>query len=131
MEMSGYEVCIFPIDGNLEKQFSCSTFIVMLSLEFSTPTKNWNFMSIANIYLNRHWPNRLCLVNAKSLTTKRLLAYYKKYQQMRHKYSHDTYAYTQRDIEYNREFGTNVSKQINDYLDEIRMILSKRENQLI
>lgn len=83
---------------------------------------------LQKIYLNRHWPNRLCLPEAKKLPTKRLLTYYRKYQFMRDKFQHGSYTYHSTDHAYNSEFGTDVAKQINDYLDEIKSILSEREN---
>lgn len=82
------------------------------------------------IYLNRHWKNRLCLVEAEKLSTPRLLAYYRKHIGKRDWFKD---SYPEKYVQENdhigdSEFGTNPNKQFNEYLDSIKAILDKRED---
>jgi hypothetical protein len=82
---------------------------------------------IQKIYLNRHWLNRLPLIEAEKLSTKRLLTYYKKHLHKRYLFLNH-YDYQEKDEEYNSYFGTTPNEQFNKYLDSIKAILDKREN---
>ena len=82
------------------------------------------------IYLNRHWKNRLCLVEAEKLSTPRLLTYYRKHIGKRDwfKDSYPEKYHMTNDDSYNSEFGTSPNAQFNEYLDSIKAILDKRED---
>lgn len=88
-------------------------------------------MNQPEIYLNRHWPNRLPIEKARELETHRLLAYYRKYRSKQHcfkagypeKFNHEN------DSAYNSEFDTNPNKQFAEYIQKIREILLSRQIQ--
>ena len=82
---------------------------------------------IQKIYLNRHWINRLPLVEAEKLSTKRLLTYYKKHLHKRNWFLNG-YDYQEGDENYNSYVGTTPNEEFNKYLDSIKAILDKREN---
>lgn len=77
------------------------------------------------IYLNRHWPNRLDLLDAAELNQKRLKAYIDKHQAKQHYYKHESYLYRGTDFDYNGEFDTNIEHEYKLYFKTLRLILNK------
>jgi hypothetical protein len=83
-----------------------------------------------SIYLNRHWPERLSIDEAIKLPTKRLLAYYRKHY---HKIKWFSTSYPEHlkhknDNDYNGEFGTSPNMEFQDYFNQLKAELNKREN---
>lgn len=79
------------------------------------------------IYLNRHFPSRLSMLELKELTLARVKAYYKKHRSIEFKYRHEGYTYQEGDREFNSYFGTNVEQQIKEYFDAVRTLITEME----
>lgn len=83
-----------------------------------------------SIYLNRHWPDRLDLEDAKKLPTPRLLAYYRKHIAKRNSFAGgypEAYKHKNDDA-YNGEWGTSPQFEFQEYFNQLKAELDKREN---
>ena len=82
-----------------------------------------------DLYLARHWANRLPTHKLDSLTTPRLLAYYHKHIAKRNWFQNeDDYPWQENDQQYNAEFNMSPNKALNYYLDQVKDTLDKREH---
>ena len=86
-----------------------------------------------NIYLNRYWVNRLPLEQAVSLTTPRLLAYYRKHIVKRSWFSLGCPRHLMQvnDVAYNGRFGTSASQQFIGYFDTLKREIDRREHLVV
>ncbi len=76
-----------------------------------------------NVYLNRHFPNRLALVELRKLPKPRVKAFFKKYRHMEFKFTNDSYKYNKSDLEYNSYFGTDIEHQMKEYFSAVKALL--------
>lgn len=82
-----------------------------------------------NVYLNRHFPNRLTITEIKQLPLERIKAYIKKHKSLQYKYKDTDYIYSQSDLEYNSYWGTSCENQFRYYFKKINLIIQSLEEQ--
>lgn len=74
------------------------------------------------IYLVRHFPNYLEIEELSNLPKKRIEAYYKKHRDLQFRHPHESYPYSERDLAFNSEFGTNAGKQLKEYFNAVERL---------
>jgi hypothetical protein len=87
-----------------------------------------NSIGSPEIYLDRHFPNRLSISELKELSLDRIKAYNKKHKSKRYQYKNETYNYSIKDLEGNSYWGTDIEIQYNNYFTIVYNLIKEKNN---